>query len=323
MRTRQTVEPLRSYSVVRARREFANQSAFGFIATATNRNLDDDDAVPAGAGLHRRRRTGTGGWPSGTRSRGTSRGSSVRGEAEAITELQESNVHSFQRPDADYLEEDPTRTSLERLQRADRAEQDRRPARALQLATSRSRVPGSTATTSGSCAAPITRNMSNWLQWRNEKPNKVLRSFRFNLNQWAGWNYGGDLLSPAATSTRTRCSRTTGRPGWASTINPPPFDDRATRGGPGAYRNAQHSMWAYLSSDERRRVSAGVNIYRSNDGLGTTFRDFSPEVTWRPSSFLNVSGGLSLTRNHDQSQWIERGRRPLRVRADRSEHGRC
>ena len=32
-----------------------------------------------------------------------------RGNAEAITRLQESNVHAFQRPDADYIELDPTR----------------------------------------------------------------------------------------------------------------------------------------------------------------------------------------------------------------------
>ena len=44
---RQTIEPLTSYSVVRARREFANQSTLGFITTATNRNLDDRHAVPA------------------------------------------------------------------------------------------------------------------------------------------------------------------------------------------------------------------------------------------------------------------------------------
>ena len=37
----QTVEPLTNYSVVRARREFANQSSLGFMTTATNRNLDD------------------------------------------------------------------------------------------------------------------------------------------------------------------------------------------------------------------------------------------------------------------------------------------
>jgi len=40
-RTQQTVEPFSSYSVVRAKRELANQSTFGFIVTSTNRNLDD------------------------------------------------------------------------------------------------------------------------------------------------------------------------------------------------------------------------------------------------------------------------------------------
>ena len=40
IRTRQTVEPLAGYSVVRARREFTNQSSLGFLVTSTNRNLD-------------------------------------------------------------------------------------------------------------------------------------------------------------------------------------------------------------------------------------------------------------------------------------------
>ena len=86
---------------------------------------------------------------------------------------------------------------------------------------------------------------------------------------------------------------------WATgvgvNVNAITFDDRATRGGPGAYRNAQRSMWGYLQSDNRRRVSAGMNLFRLNDGLGSTYRDYSPEVTWRPSSFLSVSGGLSIT----------------------------
>ena len=36
--------------------------------------------------------------------------------------------------------------------------------------------------------------MSNWVQWRNDTPSKYLRSFRWNLNQWGTWNYGGDRL---------------------------------------------------------------------------------------------------------------------------------
>ena len=35
----------------------------------------------------------------------------------------------------------------------------------------------------------------------------------------------------------------------------------------------------------------------------------SPYVSYRPSSFLSFSGGLSLTRNRDQSQWIEQNAR--------------
>jgi hypothetical protein len=47
-RTRQTVEPLTSYSVARARREFTNQSSLGFMMTSTNRNLDDATRFLAG-----------------------------------------------------------------------------------------------------------------------------------------------------------------------------------------------------------------------------------------------------------------------------------
>ena len=39
------------------------------------------------------------------------------------------------------------------------------------------------------------RNMSNWVQVRYERPTKWFRSFRYNLNQWAGWNYDGDRLN--------------------------------------------------------------------------------------------------------------------------------
>ena len=58
VQTRQTIEPLTNYAVVRARREFANQSALGFMTTLTNRNLDDADTIPARRRLHRRRRRG-------------------------------------------------------------------------------------------------------------------------------------------------------------------------------------------------------------------------------------------------------------------------
>src|SRR6185436_6150350 len=111
VRTRESVETLTNFSVVRARREFANQSAIGFMGTVTARRLSSfTDFLPAQAF------TGGLDWDLRMNKRyavtGFMVGSSVRGDAQAIQLLQESTVHSFQRPDADHVEDDPTRTSI-------------------------------------------------------------------------------------------------------------------------------------------------------------------------------------------------------------------
>ena len=43
----------------------------------------------------------------------------------------------------------------------------------------------STATTSGFIRRADEISQSNWLQWRHDKPGKYMRSFRFNINEWA------------------------------------------------------------------------------------------------------------------------------------------
>ena len=137
---------------------------------------------------------------------------------------------------------------------ADRAQQDRRPARAVQHQRRLQEPRASTSTTSASCGAPTRATMSNWMQWRHDKPNKYLRSFRFNLNQWAGLELRRRSPQPGRQRQRARGVRQQLGDRNGRQRQPQTFDDRATRGGPGAYRNSQRSVWAYLSSDERRRV---------------------------------------------------------------------
>ena len=107
----QLVEPQTTYSVARARREFANQSNVGFMFTSTNRKITEDvqflpdNAFTGGVDYDWRlsqKYNVTGYWA----------GSHVRGSTEAITRLQKNTVHSFQRPDADYTELDETATTL-------------------------------------------------------------------------------------------------------------------------------------------------------------------------------------------------------------------
>src|SRR4029453_16144765 len=110
-RRRQTGEPMTGYTVLRAKREFANQSSIGFMGTSTNRQIVKDLSFLADNAF-------TGGvdydWRVARKDplQDYLAGSNIQGSREAITRLQENNVHSFQRPDADYVESDPVATTL-------------------------------------------------------------------------------------------------------------------------------------------------------------------------------------------------------------------
>jgi hypothetical protein len=303
LRTRQTVEPLTSYSVVRARREFKNQSAFGFMATSTNRNLDPATRFLPG-------RAYTGGldldWRLGPKYsiRGYLAGSSIHGDAAAIDALQRSNVHSFQRPDSDTLEYDPSRLTLNGYGgSASLSKIGGERVRFTSIVGVRS--PGFDINDVGFLQRADQRSMTNWVQVRYEKPSKYLRSFRYNLNQWAGWNSDGDRISGGYNVNAHAVFKNNWATGMGGNLNPQSFDDRATRGGPGVYGNFQRSIWHYVESDERPAVSGGMFTFVSSDGKGTTYKDFNPSLSYRPSSFLKITGGVHISLNHDESQWVE------------------
>jgi len=304
LRTRQTIEPLTNYAVVRARREFANQSSLGFLTTFTNRTLDEPTRfLPGGAY--------TGGldadWRFGPKYalRGFLAGSSVHGDTQAIDELQQNNVHSFQRPDSTSLTYDPSRTSMNGY--AGSASVSKIAGQRMVFSSNVSvRSPGFEINDVGFLQRADQRSMSNWMQIRYDKPSqKWLRSFRYNLNQWAGWNYDGDRVSSGINVNAHAVFKNNWGTGAGGNLNPQPFDDRATRGGPGVYGNAQRSIWAYLQSDQRPAVSVNIFTFNLTDGKGTTLHDISPDISYRPSSFLKMSAGVHLSLNHDESQWVE------------------
>lgn len=304
LRSRQTIEPLTNYGVVRARREFKNQSSLGFMTTFTNRSLDSTTRfLPGGAY--------TGGmdadWRFGSRYaiRGFLAGSSVHGDAQAIDDLQQNNVHSYQRPDSAGLTYDPLRTSLNGY--AGSASVSKIAGERMVFSSNVGvKSPGFEINDVGFLQRADQRTMSNWMQIRYDKPSqKWLRSFRYNLNQWAGWNYDGDRLYSGINVNAHAVFKNNWGTGTGGNINWQDFDDRATRGGPGVYGNARRSIWAYLQSDQRPAVSMNVFTFNLTDGKGTTLHDISPEISYRPSSFLKASIGLHWSQNTDESQWVE------------------
>jgi hypothetical protein len=304
LRTRQSVEPLTNYAVVRARREFANQSTLGFMVTGTGRRLEGVTAfLPSSAA------TAGVDWDWRVQKRyavqGYLVGSNVRGDAASIDLLQQNTVHAFQRPDAEHLEEDPSRTAMTGGG-GSVAFAKIGGARVRFNSNVGFKSPGLEINDIGFMRRADLRTMGNWMQWRHDKPSKLLRSFRFNLNQWGAWNYGGDRLEMGGNVNAHWTFANNWGTGAGFNVNGANFDDRATRGsGPGAIGVSNRNYWQYINSDERKRVFANVFFNAGRDSGGGRWIGSSPSVVYRPSSFLEISTGLDWSHQINDAQWIE------------------
>ncbi len=299
----EVVEPATAYSVARARREFADQSSVGFMFTSTNRRLVNAvDFLPRHAftvGLDYDWRVGRRFGVSGYMA-----GSSLRGSTEAITELQESNVHSFQRPDAAHVDLDPAATELHGLAGA---------LSVAKIAGERIRFssfygfksPGFDMNDLGFQRRADEITQSNWLQWRFDRPGKYVRSFRINFNQWSGHNFDGERLWVGGNVNVHWVFQNFWAMGSGFNVNGRGFDDRATRGGPGAITTAPIGQWMYVNSNDRKRVSFYWNSFWNNDFNRSRFVEIIPGITLRPVPALMLSLGARWSNNKDDAQWIE------------------
>ncbi len=172
------------------------------------------------------------------------------------------------------------------------------------------------------------RYVSHWFQMRDNVPGRFTRSFIWNLNQYAGWNFDGDRLWSGGNVNMhwtwknyydQRLRRELQRRAVPRSRHP----RRARR----CSATPTSARWYYFGTDSRKSLSADYNGYLESDGKGTTRHNIGPYVTWRPTTATSISTGFRYNINNDDAQWVdERGRRTaadaLRVRPAEAAHGR-
>ena len=307
-RWRQAVEPQTFYTVSRARREFPNQSSFGVVLTSATRGRTDalsflpDSAITAGADYD---------WRLGKRWNvtGTFEGTRVAGSVAAITALQQSNVHSFQRPDAGYVEFDPRAESMsghggsigfgkiagDKLRGT------------LTLAY---KSPGFDLNEVGFMRRADEIKQRAWVQRRWMTAGRYVRTKMINFNEWHFSNFGGDRLDFGGNVNTHWTFTNNWSTGGGLNVNATTFDDRLTRGGPGGYRNPNVNGWYYFNSDNSRLASFhwDSNFFRDqpNSKAGGTTYNYSvnPRVQFRPRSALSTEVGILRARDVEDTQWI-------------------
>jgi hypothetical protein len=299
----EVVEPAAFYSVSRAKREFADQSFVGFILTTTHRdivpamNFLPSSAVIGGADFD---------WRLGSRWQlsGSWAGSRIGGSTTAIERLQRSSVHYFQRPDADHVEIDPTATSLDG-HTGNIAFSKIAGERTRGNVSVGYQSPGFEPNDLGFVQRTDWIPQNSWVQFKWEKPRKYVRTVRINFNQWAAFNFDGDVLNNGLNFNAHWNFQNQWSTGFGVNANFRTFDDRKTRGGPGSYNNPGWSTWQYWNTNDRKVLSLNWNSSFGRNPSGYwNFWNLEPGVTVRPTSAFSASFGIAVNRNNEDAQWV-------------------
>jgi hypothetical protein len=309
------VEPFSSYGVARGLKEFgAGRSGLGFMATAAVRDLRGgalEDALARDALAF-----GVDGWTCLGKDRdwvvaGWGAGTTVHGSTAAMTALQTSALHYFQRPDADWVSVDPDATSLSGW--AGRLYVNKQNGSVVFNAAVGAMSPGFEANDLGyhNRGDIINGHIETGYRWL--RPGRTFRKASITASYYRnydfGWNRIGEYLYLDGKGTFLNY--------WTAALHldwePPKYSHWLTRGGPMAFYPAGETVRLELEGDDRKPlVLEGSAQYRYHPSGGYNYTFFAA-LTWKPSPNISLSVGPSYTWRYSEGQWVRSVVDPLKT----------
>ncbi|HXK12422.1 MAG TPA: DUF5916 domain-containing protein [Vicinamibacteria bacterium] len=299
------VEPFGSYTAARVQKDWdKGNTILGGMVTSTHRWISDPglEFLPAQAwsgGLDFVHYFADRFWvfdAKGVASR-------VEGDQQAILALQTNPVHYYQRPDATHLHVDENATSLSGH------------GGSLLFGTSgkgRFRAtarynwysPGLELNDIGYLRQADVKANQVALGWVESKPRGIFREYSFQGTRQDQWDFGGLHTKSATAADLTTTLRNrwgvTGHVAYNQLV-----DTRALFGGPALRSSDFWVASAKVSSDNARKVSAGLR-YEHDWSLegGTRANDVALNASLRPSGRLTFSGTAEYLRLEDDLQYV-------------------
>ncbi len=286
--TEPVVEPFTNYAVGRVKKDFRDgRTTVGGAMTAVNRSLEGvrldwlhDQAYTGG--LEVWHKFWNDNWGADLRLAG----SWVHGAPEAIDETQRSSVHWYQRPDADHLDYDPTRTSLAGTSLL--WSFGKNGGGHWRFATGGDgRTPGFEANDIGFQRAADYYVNWWWAQYRDDEPGGLLKQWILNWNAWRVWDTAPQHYSTGGNMNGSLTFLNFWGVGGGGGVNYNVQDRDALRGGPLLRRDPQPVGWFNAWSDTRKAVSGNLN------GFGG-FTPASGQWNWSLAGFVGVQARSNL-----------------------------
>lgn len=301
----EVVEPLSNYMVARVQRDFnEGNHSIGAMLTSVNRQNGSDH-------LHFQPQSAfTGGFDGtfqwGNRSYYINTKavfSHVSGHEEAITALQRRSAHYFQRPDADHITLDSTRTFLSGSGGEIGIGKGGGRWRIEGEFTWRS--PGLDLNDIGFMQMADVISQGFETAYIVNDPVGIFNSYSFSLDQNQFWNFGGDRLDfNIDFSWRMTFRNFWGVHGYLNRkMNP--IQTRMLRGGPSMRLPEEWGYHIHLTSDSRKRIQASFGFYDSlfDDGISRNWWIF-PSLEMRLTDNFELSFVPRFTSNRDNWQYV-------------------
>jgi len=289
-RAKEIVEPFTNYFLGRAEKEFREgRSAIGFIFSAVNRKIENDSldflrraAYSGGFGFRHR-------WAKDTYEvSGHLLGSHIRGSEKSILEAQESSARYYQRPDAEHLDLDPTRTSLSGSASNFSLRKIGGGHWRWSLGA-QTRSPGFEINDMGYMRDVDKITQHIWINYNEYKPGKVFRDYEISFTYWNTWDFapthtgqGGSLRSEFRFLNYWRIDLDLNRSQeYLSTSR--------LRGGPAVLMPGTWRVGGSFRTDSRKDfyLSLRGNINISDNGASSY--SLSTGLNFRPSERIDFS----------------------------------
>ena len=300
------IEPLTNYAVARVRKDFRHgESTLGGVVTAADRSIDGTTLsfLPAHsytAGIDGLHRFGNGNYQFTS----SVLGSYVRGDPAAISLVQSSAGHYYQRPDASYLDFEPTRTSLGGFAASTQLAKLAGGHWRWQLA-GHARSPGFDMNDMGFEQSTDWLLEGALLQYVDFQPSKHVRNWDLYAMQLGGWSFGGERRTTnfGLGGDITLLNNWGGYFNAAHQFSALSID--ALRGGPALVTPAYNALSLGINSDPRKPVNVQLysNALYENE---TDRRSFSiePDLSIRPSGRVEFTVGPYLQWNRNPWQYV-------------------
>lgn len=304
---KEVVEPFTNYLIARVQKDInKGNTIIGGIFTSTNRNIEDtgidylnDKAITGGIDFRQyfkeKKYFLTTSFVA----------SKISGSENAIVEQQYSSRRYYQRPGARYLGIDSSLTSLSGYGgNFGFGKQANSGFRFAFNATWRS--PGLELNDVGYSRNSDIIFQYLWGGYSYTKPFSIFRRLNVNMNQWAGWDFGGvNIFNGGNVNYWIQFKNLWTFQGGAD-IEFKEVSNTMLRGGPAMKLPGGKNFWIGLGTNGTKKVAVNTSFMRSKgDKKRHENKRFSGSVSYRPINNLSISLNPSYSEYNTELQYID------------------